>query len=202
MPFNNLILFQENDKNINLTKAIELVKDGNTLRFASSETGIPFSTIREKIKKNITKYEKPGPPPILNQGDEISIANIIQILIRRAMNPRVNDVLEYANTILVKFYKSEHVQQHFPLKRKWFLQFLSRFPHLTTKKVKYCDKAACRVTEASMRHWFRWVLKKKIIMFVINLFISQKNFGHSYSHSSKRNSIEKYWSLRWDFHPI
>lgn len=155
LPFNNLIPFQTVAKNLNLSKAINIVKEGFTLRYASAETGVPYSTIREKINKNISNYEKPGPPPILNQGDELSIANIIRILIRRAMNPRVNDVLEYANTILMKYYQPAYVQQHYPLKRKWFLQFLSRFPYLTTKKVKYTDRAACRVTETSMRRWFR-----------------------------------------------
>lgn len=131
------------------------MENGKSIRSAARDTNIPYSTLQIKVAKKIDFYEKFGQKPLLEKY-EADLEDLILICIRRAMPPTVRDVIDYGTKILHHFFDEKTVQKHSPLSRKWFRNFLQRHPKLCLKNLKYIDKAAVRLTESSLKSWFRY----------------------------------------------
>ncbi len=146
----------EESKELPLGRAFRMVKElGMSVNKAADLNGIPISTLRRKVKKNIWWEEKSGQQPFMSAKHEAELANWISLSAKRGLSPPVSEVLLRAKNIFQTFYSDLAAFKNYLPGRTWLRLFLKRNPQLKVMKASYCDKAFSRVTKSSLLHWFR-----------------------------------------------
>jgi hypothetical protein len=143
-------------KESRLDRAFRMVKElGLSVNKAAGLNGIPVSTLRRKVLKNISGDESNGQQPFMSAKHEAELANWISLSAKRGLSPSVSEVLLRARNIFQTFYPDLAAFKDYLPGRTWLKLFLKRNTQLKVMKANYCDKAFSRVTKSSILHWFR-----------------------------------------------
>jgi hypothetical protein len=145
-----------------LKKAFQMVTEtGMSTNKAANLNGIPYTTLRRKLKKNVWWAEKAGRPTHMSATHENELSQWIRLSTKRGMSPSVMEVLYRAKHIFDSFYPDfSEFKDNLP-SRTWLRLFLNRNPQLKLVRARYCDKAFSRVTRDSIWQWFRFVHIKR-----------------------------------------
>ena len=63
-----------------MINAIEVVKQGCSIKRAAEEHRVPRTTLHDRISGKVMQGKKPGPEPYLNKQEEEDLANFVEVV--------------------------------------------------------------------------------------------------------------------------
>lgn len=141
-----------------LQNAVNLIiKKEKSLNQVHRETGIPKSTLSNKINNKVPMCRKMGPKTILTQFEENKIASWILAKAKVGFPVHPENVKDSIQSLL----KDSQRENPFSNDRpgiKWFKLFMNRHKDIAKRHTEVISKARAAVTEHSIRQWFSGVL--------------------------------------------
>lgn len=135
-----------------VAKAVDLARNGHSIRRAAATCNVPESTIRIKLKQKRAS-RNPGRPPVLTKEEETFIVNWI---IGSAKVGFPLDVRRLKTSVAYLFTLSGKINpfNHGIPGRKWLKLFLKRHPNISRRIPSALSKQRTTVTEPKIRAWF------------------------------------------------
>lgn len=140
----------------NLNDALEAVSKGLTIRAASKQFQVPFSTIKCKAKGIYAIGKKSGPSTILTSEEEQKLVEWILFIGKKGF-PFTKDMLLDSVVLLIKELKRKNPFTDGRPGRHWFEAFLRRHPELSVRTPQNLCNRRAQVTEEKLRNWFQEV---------------------------------------------
>jgi hypothetical protein len=137
-------------KNDNLQRALQRINMGDSIHSASKNCNIPYATLYKKYKAGSDVYSRKGPKTVLSEQHELELVDIIELCVKRGFHPSARQVIDYATSILNRFYSSDHVERHSPLSRKWVSLFFERHKKFGLKLITMRPISAVIVVHRSL----------------------------------------------------
>ncbi|XP_045501117.1 uncharacterized protein LOC123698513 [Colias croceus] len=151
-----------------LQQALKEIRDGQiSIREAARKYTIPRCTIQDRLSGRRTdEIKKQGPEPVLGkQGEEKVVKWLINIA-KCGFPVKKQELLDTVQKILKDLKMPNPFKDDRP-GQTWYLNFLKRHPEISVRSAEGINKARARVTEESIRLWFR----------ELEIFLQQE--GHS-----------------------
>lgn len=139
-----------------LNQALNDIRDKNmSVREVCRKHGIPRSTLQDRIAGRTTDMvKKPGPDPILSYEGEKQIVDWLLNLSKCGFPLKKSELLDTAQKVFKDTGKPNIFKDDRP-GQTWFKNFLKRHPQISQRTAEGINKARTRVTEESIRLWFR-----------------------------------------------
>lgn len=133
-----------------LSAALVSIRKGSRIRQVSRSSGIPESTLRDKLK-GLHQQSKPGAPTVLTGDEENRIVE--WVLDMAKMGFPVNT--QKLTTCVAHFVKGRKTKFKDGIPgEKWIESFLKRHPNVARRVPSVLPKYRAEVSEASLRQWF------------------------------------------------
>lgn len=139
-----------------LQQALKEIREGQIpIREASRKFGIPRCTIQDRLSGRRTdELKKQGPEPVLGQEGEKKIVEWLINIAKCGFPVKKQELLDTVQKILKDLNKPNPFKDDRP-GQTWYLNFLKRHPKISVRSAEGINKARARVTEESIRLWFR-----------------------------------------------
>lgn len=135
-------------------KALQSVREGSSsLRQASKDFGIPFTTLQQKHTGVYPVKTRSGPSSVFTEQEEKALVQYTLARSRQGFPITRSQLLDAAQELVTKLGKETPFVDNRPSKH-WYKSFLSRNPELTEKLSQSLTKRRANVTESSIRQWF------------------------------------------------
>ena len=149
-----------------IRNAINAVSRGVSVRAASKQYHIPFSTLRCKYKGIYPIGKKSGPQTILTNNEEARLVQWILFVGSKGF-PLTKNMLLDSVALLIKQLKRENPFNGGRPGRHWFEGFLKRHPELSIRTPQNLNQRRANLTEEQLRGWYHEVgsyLKSKNLL--------------------------------------
>lgn len=137
---------------LQVAKAIDLARNGQSIRRAAASANVPESTVRMKLKAKCAS-KNPGRPPVLTKEEEVFIINWI-INSAKVGFPVDAKRLKTSVAYLFKMSGRKSPFTDGIPGRKWMKLFLKRHPNISRRIPSALSKQRTTVTEPKIRKWF------------------------------------------------
>ena len=155
-----LILFRRNVANEkkwkteDLTKALQSVREGTSIRRAGSQYDIPRSTLSDYTLGKLEIGKKTGPPTILTAEEEKRIAEWALQMCRIGYGRTKEQILLAVQRFIEKDGRPNPFSDNKP-GRKWFAALLKRHPQLSLRMPEQLESyRAIACTKEKLDHWY------------------------------------------------
>lgn len=139
-----------------MTRAIDSVSDGQTIRGAAKEFGIPYTTLLKKCNGTVGTGLKMGPATLLAASQEEKLVDWVLSCGRNGI-PVKRELLISSVAELFMDRPEENPFKNGRPGRKWLNLFLKRHPQISERIPESINKARALVTPERIRNWFRYV---------------------------------------------
>lgn len=139
-----------------LQKALKEIRENEIpIREASRKYGIPRCTLEDRLSGRRTdQIKKQGPEPVLGEEGEKKVVEWLLNIAKCGFPIKKQELLDTVQKILKDLKKSNPFKDDRP-GQTWYVNFLKRHPEITVRSAEGINKARARVTEESIRLWFR-----------------------------------------------
>ena len=133
--------------------AIQRIKKGESFRKVSAETGIPKTTLFNKLKENVPLDAKRGPKTVLEESEEERLKKWILDKAQLGFPMHADEVRIAVQKVLNEAGRTSIFADNKP-GEKWLQLFLKRHPEIKKKNSEVISKSRASVTEQKLRSWF------------------------------------------------
>jgi len=130
-----------------------IMRKEKSLNQVNKETGIPKSTLSNKVNNKVPILRKMGPSTILSLNEEDKIVNWILAKAKVGFPVHPENIKDSIQKILKSFPRKNPFKDDRPGK-KWLFSFLKRHQEIGKRHTEIISKARAAVTENSIRLWF------------------------------------------------
>lgn len=134
---------------------LDIRENQTGLREACRKYGIPKSTLQDrKSGKRPDRIGKKGPEPVLGLTGEQQVVQWIIDIAKCGFPVKKNELLDTVQKIINDLGNPNPFKDNRP-GQTWYMNFLKRNPEISLRSAESINKARARVTEESIRLWFR-----------------------------------------------
>ena len=138
-----------------VTEALRLVNQGMSQKQASEQTGVPWSTLINKIKN---RYPPCKHKTVLSKIEEMKLATWIKRLaIQRLGRTAHNICTEVQKVLNARRPVPKTVFKDNKPGRTWLKRFISRHPDTRKRRTKLLDPSQAAVSKEYLMSWFKEV---------------------------------------------
>lgn len=130
-----------------------IMRKEKSLNQVNKETGIPKSTLSNKVNNKVPILRKMGPSTILSLNEEDKIVNWILAKAKVGFPVHPENIKDSIQKVLKSFPRKNPFKDDRPGK-KWLFSFLKRHQEIGKRHTEIISKARAAVTENSIRLWF------------------------------------------------
>ncbi|XP_011301988.1 uncharacterized protein [Fopius arisanus] len=141
-----------------LLDALEAVKCGRSLREVSIEYGVPKTTLMSKFKGTHPIDGKSGPPPVLDEAEEMELVRWVNDISEVGFALKKNQMCASVQTSL-KELKRKNIFSNDKPGHNWYKNFEERHAEIVDRFKKNLSYAKTAPSEASVRQWFAHMRK-------------------------------------------
>ena len=116
--------------NESMVAAMKAVGNGNTIRKAAMEHGVPRTTLQDRITGRVEHGCKPGAKPYLNKLGESNLANFLEIVSGIGYGKTKKQV----KVMVEKTARDKDVLRKRKISDGWFRRFIERQPQLSMRR--------------------------------------------------------------------
>ncbi|XP_071640828.1 uncharacterized protein [Temnothorax longispinosus] len=138
--------------------ALGLIRSGRSVFSVSKITGIPKTTLLDKLKGRRPLAASSGPATVLTTKEEEELENWILYLSKRGF-PVTKTILVHSVAELVKKLRRETPFTEGRPGRRWLEGFFRRHPQISQRVAQNLSKSRALITESALRAWFDEVEK-------------------------------------------
>lgn len=133
----------------------EIRNDGKGIRETCRKYGIPRTTIQDRlVGKRTDELKNRGPEPILGTSGEKKVVEWLINIAKCGFPVKKQELLDTVQKILKDLRKPNPFKDDRP-GQTWYNSFMKRNPAISLRSAEGINKARARVTEQSIRLWFR-----------------------------------------------
>ncbi|XP_015114565.1 uncharacterized protein LOC107039464 [Diachasma alloeum] len=154
-----------------MKKAIEAVKNGQSLSNAASAYSVPKTTLHSRVTGKFSEKGKMGPKSILTEEEEQDLKRWILGKAQLGFPMHPDEVKDAVQKILLESPRENPFKNNRP-GNKWLTLFMKRHPEISTKNSEIVSRAKITVTQEGLKEWFietRSFLTKKHCLDVLDL---------------------------------
>ena len=135
-----------------VNQALESIANGQSVRKASVNWGVPRSTIRDRLQGSQSKATSASSRQKLSTTQENHLVQWIQVQASLGLPPTHQQIREFTERILYLQGGSQ------TLGKNWFQAFLYRNPSIKVQRARYIDSQHInRALTDTIRNWFRYL---------------------------------------------
>ncbi|KAL8608163.1 hypothetical protein ACOMHN_016618 [Nucella lapillus] len=135
-----------------ITAACQAVRNGNSLRTAAKEHGVPHTTLRDRLKGRISIRQKPR--TVLPPEEEGKVLEWLKESSRRGFGRTKQQLISPVETVVTNSSLPNNFKNNRP-GRKWYSNFMKRHKdELSVRKPQGLGAQRAAVTEEKLARWF------------------------------------------------